>query len=264
MLSADVFDRYHRSIETIANQSATEVVDMLRRAWRQSPATSVGARREALRTMVTEAAPAIARRYGLASAEVAAALWEDIYFSDTGSRLEALIADLDDADYFGEAATTIVQGRALSEGIEGAERAIASFAHAMVMDFARQTMIGNTRRVARSRRRGHDRARWIRVPTGDKTCAWCMMLASRGPVYYTRDTAGGDEHHGTEMDRFHSYCDCEIVAAFGDSPELDGYSWQEYEAMYRDALAYKPGRTKAEIVDINTTLANMRRMYGLK
>lgn len=264
MLSADAFDRYHNAIETIAEQSAAEVVDMLRKAWRSSPAVSASARRETLKTMVEEAAPAVARRYGLASAEVAAALWEDIYTSDTGAHMEALVADLDDETYFGPAATTIVQGHAISEGLDGASRALSSFAHAMVMDFARQTIVQNTRRVARSRRRGHDKARWIRVPTGDKTCAWCMMLASRGPVYYTEDTAGGDEFHGTEMDRFHSYCDCEIVAAFSDAPELDGYSWQEYEAMYRDAIAYKPGKMKDEIVDLNETLSNMRRMYGLK
>lgn len=263
MLSASRFDAYHNTIESIANQSAEEVVDMLRTAWRQTPAVSVSARRDALQVMVREAAPIIADKYGLASAQVAAALWEDIYRSDTGSRLEALTYAAEQGDYFGEAADAIVQGHVIAGDVDGAARALGAFAKALVMDSARGTMIGNTRRVARSRRKGHDRARWIRIPTGDKTCAWCMMLASRGPVYYTQETAGGDERHGTAMDRFHAYCDCEVVAAFSDSPELDGYSWQEYEAMYRDARVYRRGRS-GEVVDLNATLANMRGMYGLK
>lgn len=262
MLSASQFDAYHNTIESIANRSADEVVDMLRKAWRQTPAVAK-ARKEALRVMVEEAAPAIARRYGFASADVAAALWEDIYFSDTGSRLEALVYEAEEHSYFGDAAATIVEGHALAGDMDGAARALGSFAKALVMDSARNTMTGNTRRVARSRRKGHDRARWIRVPTGDKTCAWCMMLASRGPVYESRETAGGDQWHGTEMDRFHAYCDCEVIAAFGNSPELDGYSWQEYRAMYEDARVYTNGRS-GKIVDVNGTLANMRRMYGLK
>lgn len=70
-----------------------------------------------------------------------------------------------------------------------------------------------------------DRARtfWARVPSGGKTCAWCLMLASRGWVYATEQTAGGV---GNE---FHNDDRCMIIPSFDDSPELEGY---DPDAMY--------------------------------
>lgn len=46
--------------------------------------------------------------------------------------------------------------------------------------------------------------RYARVPSGSETCGFCIMLASRGPVYHSADTAGEGGH-------FHSSCDCRIV-----------------------------------------------------
>lgn len=46
--------------------------------------------------------------------------------------------------------------------------------------------------------------RYARVPSGSETCGFCIMLASRGPVYHSADTAGEGGH-------FHSDCDCRIV-----------------------------------------------------
>lgn len=43
--------------------------------------------------------------------------------------------------------------------------------------------------------------------THGKTCAFCAMLASRGPVYKSRKTAG-DPRGGAA--RFHDHCDCTI------------------------------------------------------
>lgn len=53
---------------------------------------------------------------------------------------------------------------------------------------------------------GRDRRkpRFARVPSGSETCRFCIMLASRGPVYTSRDSAGANGH-------FHSNCDCRIV-----------------------------------------------------
>lgn len=53
-------------------------------------------------------------------------------------------------------------------------------------------------------------ARWARVPTGDETCDFCIMLASRGPVYLTAASAGADF-----PDHFHANCDCRIVPMWG-------------------------------------------------
>ena len=54
----------------------------------------------------------------------------------------------------------------------------------------------------------NQRVRFMRVPRGSETCPFCVMLASRGAVYYSRDTAGARRGH------YHSNCDCEILPVF--------------------------------------------------
>ncbi|WP_334152978.1 VG15 protein [Microbacterium sp.] len=68
------------------------------------------------------------------------------------------------------------------------------------------------------------RPRYGRVPKGAKTCAWCEMLASRGFVYVTEETAGIIEDH------YHDECDCEIVCSWdADQAHIAGY---DPDAMY--------------------------------
>lgn len=50
--------------------------------------------------------------------------------------------------------------------------------------------------------------RYARVPTGDETCDFCIMLASRGPVYHTEETAGAFDH-------WHAHCDCRVIPCWG-------------------------------------------------
>ena len=49
-----------------------------------------------------------------------------------------------------------------------------------------------------------DRPRFARVPQGERTCDFCLMLASRGPVYLTEESAGA-------FTQYHAHCDCKIV-----------------------------------------------------
>ena len=70
---------------------------------------------------------------------------------------------------------------------------------------------------------------WARVATGDETCAWCMMLVSRGPVYYSADSAGSalltqewlnevEESKGVDpslpMNEWHTGCDCTVMPVY--------------------------------------------------
>lgn len=60
------------------------------------------------------------------------------------------------------------------------------------------------------------RPRYGRIPKGAKTCAWCEMLASRGFVYVTEETAGIVEDH------YHDQC--VIGSTLVSGPEADaGY-----------------------------------------
>lgn len=76
---------------------------------------------------------------------------------------------------------------------------------------------------------------WARVATGRETCAWCLMLISRGPVYLGADSAGLDlanrdvqdlwdqssgdlqaffDSIGEHMEQWHPNCDCKVVPVF--------------------------------------------------
>lgn len=79
-----------------------------------------------------------------------------------------------------------------------------------------------------------DRIRFARVPQG-KTCGFCLMLASRGAVYWSRESAG-------EFDKYHDGCDCAVISVPRDD-DLPGINremhdaWQEVTHGQRDQVA---------------------------
>ena len=118
-----------------------------------------------------------------------------------------------------------------------------------------------------------DRVRaWARVATGAETCAWCLMLVSRGPVYMGADTAGAKgEYTDLElaelykadeksylaemgkrdpvtgkrynMDDWHDGCDCLVV------PVFDKKNWAGFDAWKRaeDLWATATEKARAEL-----------------
>lgn len=82
----------------------------------------------------------------------------------------------------------------------------------------------------------HDptKPRYARVPQGAKTCAFCLMLASRGYAYWTKESAGGYGHS------YHHDCDCLIVPAWG-STKIEGYNpsslYEKWEQANKTAAA---------------------------
>lgn len=77
---------------------------------------------------------------------------------------------------------------------------------------------------------------WARVATGRETCAWCLMLVSRGPVYFEAKDAGLDLDQSEAlasfrdapdpetffadiadeglMEQWHDGCDCKVIPVF--------------------------------------------------
>lgn len=90
---------------------------------------------------------------------------------------------------------------------------------------------------------------WARVPSGAETCAFCLMLASRGAVYSSAQTAGeGGTYHG----------DCDCVATPIRSPEdlPEGYDPDALDAIYVDA------RRAAGSGDTKAILSKLREQQG--
>ncbi len=74
--------------------------------------------------------------------------------------------------------------------------------------------------------------RWMRVTHG-KTCWFCAMLASRGPVYHSRATAGDARGR---PGRFHDHCDCTIEPVLVADPVVPA-SIQRYDELWSRTTA---------------------------
>jgi hypothetical protein len=109
---------------------------------------------------------------------------------------------------------------------------------------ARETVIGAA---------GADpaRPRWARVPTGTTTCAWCIVMASRGWVYTSKTSAGGGSK------KFHDNCDCAVVVSFDRTPHLDGYDPDHYRELYSAAVKEAGTRRLAGRGNVVSTLQKM-------
>lgn len=88
---------------------------------------------------------------------------------------------------------------------------------------AGESMFANGRRDPR-------RPKYARVPTGDETCDFCLMLASRGFVYSSEATAGA-----VKLDHYHSGCDCRVVCQW-DGGGVEGYDTQAIYDRWQDAV----------------------------
>ena len=89
-----------------------------------------------------------------------------------------------------------------------------------------QNLIQTVGRLTMQRAVANDptKPRWARVPRGAKTCAFCLMLASRGFAYLSEDAAG-------RQMQYHADCDCDIVPSWG-SAKLKDYDPDKYYEMY--------------------------------
>lgn len=105
---------------------------------------------------------------------------------------------------------------------------LAGFTQRMIADAGRNTISGSS--VA-------DRVRvgWARIPRLG-CCAFCGLLASRGAVYKSAETAG----RGNE---YHNHCRCVVVPKFpnGDNDYLTT-TQRHFEDLYSEALSDVNGR----------------------
>lgn len=71
---------------------------------------------------------------------------------------------------------------------------------------------------------------WSRVTDADP-CAWCAMLASRGPVYKSAKTAGDPRQGGN---RYHDACACQAWPAFTLDEPFIGVAEKLYDDWLRE------------------------------
>jgi hypothetical protein len=111
----------------------------------------------------------------------------------------------------------------------------------LVLQPARQTIAASTSQDPAG-------ARWARVPSRADTCAFCRLLASRGAVYESADTAGGSPETS-----YHSGCGCVPTPVWPG--EQEPYDVDVFLEQYNAARAKAGGNPKA-------ILAQMRQDLG--
>lgn len=141
-----------------------------------------------IREQVKAVLEPVATAYAEAASELAAE-WYDMEAEGHGYKLPAAVTQVDPC---GDAvdATVRYQIRRLMDGdAEGFARACGALARDAAARQLNATIIANAKRDKGSG------VRFARVTTGREKCAFCYMLASRGAVYHTRETAGQFSHY---------------------------------------------------------------------
>lgn len=93
---------------------------------------------------------------------------------------------------------------------------------------ASSTMERNVERAAKTK--NGRRVRFARVPTKSVPCPWCAMLASRGFVYESADSAEAGSHH---------HCTCTIVPGVKGSTKVAGYDTDHYRDVWLNRERYE-------------------------
>lgn len=196
-------------------------------------------RPELVRDALVEIVPLLTREYGELVATVAAEWFEQVhpgaFLAQTAAETFPSAGVVENVRYHAGALFTDDPYAAVS-GISGA--------------LQRFILYSGRTTVARNVQLDPSKPRFGRVPTGAKTCAWCSMLASRGFVYLTRETAG------VVASDYHDDCDCQIVPEWdAGSSHIEGY---DPDRLYDQYLQARDAAGSGDPKDI---AAAMRRLF---
>lgn len=162
--------------------------------------------------------PDLVDYHGETLAAVAAEWYEQL--RDAEGLYTATLADCYPAEQV--QGTVKYAGKFLAAGDQAAARELLAGA------MQRWVMYSGRETVARNVRLDPSKPRFARVPVGE-TCAWCDMLASRGWVYHSKETAGINGG-------YHDRCNCQIVPSWdAGRVHLEGYDPDDLYDKYMAA-----------------------------
>lgn len=194
------------------------------------------------RDAILEFTPILTRAYGEVAATIAADWYDDLRASaDVSSSFQAVMAPTGPVDPLLKEAR--YQLGALWVDPALALSALSTTSSKYVLQPGRDT-------IAYSSERDPARVRWARVPSGSKTCAFCLLMASRGFSYTSEQTARGAK-------AYHGLCDCTPTPDWSDDPVLDGY---DPDGMYDQ---YLEARKVAESTSTKDILSALRQEQGI-
>lgn len=208
MISRVDFNDYNNAVAELTSM-ATQDAQRQISAWMQlNPDATVAE----IRDFAKETMDGLVQVYGEAASSLAAQ-WYDFEAGKAGKKLPVAITETTyDADQVKRVAH--YQAKKLADGdINGFLDACGEYMENATKQSLNNTILAN---VKRDKEQG---IRFARVTTGAETCSFCYMLSSRGAVYYSRHSAGEQNH-------YHRGCDCKIVPGFDENTHdeiVEGY-----------------------------------------
>lgn len=228
---ADV-NRLNAATQKAVRHAVSELERMWLRLRGESP--------ETIRDAFLELVPVLIDKYGAVAGTAAAEWYEFVRAGQVRGRYAAAVAAGIDPST-AQGSVRFAAGHLFTENPQATVAVLAGTLQRQITNQARRTVIDNVYR---------DPARpgWARVPQGAKTCAFCLMLASRGFAYHSRETAG-------ELNHYHDGCDCMAVPSWASKPEIAGYDPARLESMYLEA------RNAANSGDPKAIAQSLRALY---
>ena len=221
MISKRTVNQYGRAIDTIAEKARDYVTSIIRYGIEVEGLSSV----------------AEIRNYAIAGLEQTLGVFGDQAAAYSASVYDYLMAEyalnLEPGQAYGmeynkaqlEGSMRYHAQKIIDGDLSAFLKSVGQKAYDLTRNTANQTMIKN---AERDYKKG---VRWARVPSGLKTCGFCVMLASRGFVYRTKESAG---YTALGMNRFHAFCDCRVVPGTVDT-QVEGYDPEHLYDVYLEA-----------------------------
>ena len=228
--------------------ASSKAVDLakrdLQRFWRRLDLTNPDKARDALLEFI----PTLVGTYGDLVATAAMEWYDEERAKVKGLPPYEATSDVyPTIDAQATASTRYATGHLYTNNPHQALAVLEGTVHRLIKDAGRDV-------IARNVKLDPAHPRYARVPRGAKTCAWCSILASRGWVYVSKESAN---LHG----KGHDHCDCELVPSWKSSEAyMEGYDPDALYAQYgesRRAVAAEGGDPN----DLNAIAAKARQLY---
>jgi hypothetical protein len=191
-----------------------------------------------VKAALLDALPGLVAQYGDVAATVAADFYDQLRAS-SGAKgaFTAVLADPASAAQVQASIKAVIGPMYTAQDPQAVAGVLSTTLDRYVLQVGRDT-------ITASAAKDPGKPSWARVPQGD-TCAFCIMLASRGAVYGSAAAAG-------QMHAYHGDCDCTPTPIWPGQPLPDGY---DPDALMRQ---YLDGRAAAGSGNLKKILAGMR------
>lgn len=217
-----VIDNYTLALEGIDTKSAIAISKMLKDVEWDDVA--------AARAAISEAFETVCEVASTAAAELAASFYDTLRENELGKTLGAEPQTARDPESTEGALRAIVQ-----DAVDGHPETIAQKL-AERASFEAKRAAGET--IKHNVRRDPAKPKYARVPQPTESyadgCPFCRMLAGRGYVFWSKKSAGEDNH-------YHAQCRCRVVPSFGPGSEVEGYDPDVYLQEYLDKRYHASG-----------------------